>query len=42
MGDDNENEDLKSYLFVKLLKIKEIYNKGGLNNILEISNCRLS
>lgn len=42
MGDDNENEVLKNYLFVKLLKIKEMYNKGGFNNILEINNCGLS
>lgn len=42
MGDDNESEVLKKYLLVKLLKIKEMYNKDEFNNILEINNCRVS
>ena len=41
MDDGNENENLKNYFYVKLLKGKQMYSKSEFNNILEIDNFRL-
>lgn len=42
MDDDSENENLKNYFYVKLLKGKWMYSKSEFNSILEIDNFRLS